>query len=43
MVRDVCFSAREKQVNQRLGACVSRVSRVTGGGVVLASAWRSNR
>jgi vanillate O-demethylase ferredoxin subunit len=35
--RDVFFSAHEKQGNQRLCACVSRV---TGGGVVLDSAWR---
>ena len=35
--RDVFFSAREKRANQRLCACVSRV---TGGGVVLDSAWR---
>ena len=35
--RDVFFSAHEKQTNQRLCACVSRV---TGGGVVLDSAWR---
>ena len=35
--RDVFFSAEEKQHNQRLCACVSRIS---GGGVVLDSAWR---
>ncbi len=35
--RDVFFSAHEKQRNQRLCACVSRVS---GGGVVLDSAYR---
>ena len=37
--RDVFFSAREKQANQRLCVCVSRV---TGGGVVLDSAWRGD-
>ncbi len=37
--RDVFFSAHEKQGNQRLCACVSRV---TGGGVVLDSAWRAD-
>ncbi|MEO8058410.1 MAG: PDR/VanB family oxidoreductase [Burkholderiales bacterium] len=37
--RDVFFSAHEKRANQRLCACVSRVS---GGGVVLDSAWRSD-
>jgi len=36
--RDVFFDAREKQANQRLCACVSRVS--GGGGVVLDSAYR---
>ena len=35
--RDVFFSAHEKQSNQRLCACVSRVH---GGGVVLDSAYR---
>ena len=35
--RDVFFSAHQKQRNQRLCACVSRVS---GGGVVLDSAFR---
>ena len=35
--RDVFFSAHEKQSNQRLCACVSRVC---GGGVVLDSAFR---
>jgi len=35
--RDVFFSAHEKQGNQRLCACVSRVH---GGGVVLDSAYR---
>ena len=35
--RDVFFSAAEKQANGRLCACVSRVS---GGGVVLDTAWR---
>jgi vanillate O-demethylase ferredoxin subunit len=35
--RDVFFSAREKQANRRLCACVSRVS---GGGVVLDSSYR---
>jgi ferredoxin-NADP reductase len=35
--RDVFFSAHEKQANRRLCACVSRIS---GGGVVLDSAWR---
>jgi ferredoxin-NADP reductase len=35
--RDVFFSAHEKQDNRRLCACVSRVS---GGGVVLDSAYR---
>jgi ferredoxin-NADP reductase len=35
--RDVFFSAEEKRENQRLCACVSRVS---GGGVVLDSAYR---
>jgi ferredoxin-NADP reductase len=35
--RDVFFSAHEKAANQRLCACVSRVS---GGGLVLDSAWR---
>ena len=37
--RDVFFSGHEKRANQRLCACVSRVS---GGGVVLDSAWRSD-
>jgi vanillate O-demethylase ferredoxin subunit len=37
--RDVFFSAHEKQANQRLCACVSRV---TGGGVVLDSAFRTD-
>ena len=37
--RDVFFSAHEKQANQRLCACVSRVS---GGGVVLDSAYRTD-
>ena len=35
--RDVFFSAAEKQQNQRLCTCVSRV---VGGGVVIDSAWR---
>jgi vanillate O-demethylase ferredoxin subunit len=35
--RDVFFSPHEKQANERLCACVSRVS---GGGVVLDSAYR---
>ncbi len=35
--RDVFFSAEQKQANQHLCACVSRVS---GGGVVLDSAYR---
>jgi len=35
--RDVFFSAHEKQTNQRVCACVSRVS---GGGLVLDSAYR---
>ena len=35
--RDVFFSAEEKRDNRRLCACVSRVS---GGGIVLDSAWR---
>ena len=35
--RDVFFSAHEKQSNRRLCACVSRV---TGGGVVLDTAYR---
>jgi ferredoxin-NADP reductase len=35
--RDVFFSAHEKQACTRMCACVSRVS---GGGVVLDSAWR---
>jgi len=35
--RDVFFSAHEKQANRRLCACVSRVS---GGGLVLDSAYR---
>ena len=35
--RDVFFSAEQKQANQRLCACVSRIS---GGGVVLDSAYR---
>jgi vanillate O-demethylase ferredoxin subunit len=35
--RDVFFSAHEKQLNQRVCACVSRVS---GGGLVLDSAYR---
>ena len=35
--RDVFFGAHEKQANQRLCACVSRVS---GGGLVLDSAYR---
>jgi ferredoxin-NADP reductase len=35
--RDVFFSSHEKANNQRLCACVSRVS---GGGLVLDSAWR---
>jgi ferredoxin-NADP reductase len=35
--RDVFFSAHEKQSNQRLCACVSRVH---GGGVILDSAYR---
>ena len=35
--RDVFFSAHEKQENRRLCACVSRVS---GGGLVLDSAYR---
>ena len=37
--RDVFFSAHEKRASQRMCACVSRVS---GGGVVLDSAWRSD-
>ena len=37
--RDVFFSAHEKQSNRRLCACVSRVS---GGGLVLDSAYRSD-
>ena len=37
--RDVFFSAHEKRSSQRMCACVSRVS---GGGVVLDSAWRSD-
>jgi vanillate O-demethylase ferredoxin subunit len=37
--RDVFFSAHEKQANQRLCACVSRV---IGGGVVLDSAYRAD-
>ena len=37
--RDVFFSAHEKQSNQRLCACVSRVA---GGGVVLDSAYRAD-
>jgi vanillate O-demethylase ferredoxin subunit len=37
--RDVFFSAHEKAANQRLCACVSRVS---GGGLVLDSAWRAD-
>lgn len=37
--RDVFFSDDEKQAGRRLCACVSRVS---GGGVVLDSAWRSD-
>jgi len=37
--RDVFFSAHEKRGNQRLCACVSRVS---GGGVVLDSAYRAD-
>ena len=37
--RDVFFSAQEKAGNQRLCACVSRVS---GGGLVLDSAWRAD-
>ena len=36
---DVFFSTHQKQANQRLCACVSRV---TGGGVVLDSAWRAD-
>ena len=35
--RDVFFSAHQKQANQRLCACVSRIN---GGGVVLDSAYR---
>jgi len=35
--RDVFFSPHERQSNQRLCACVSRVS---GGGVVLDTAYR---
>jgi vanillate O-demethylase ferredoxin subunit len=35
--RDVFFSGQQKQANQRLCACVSRIS---GGGVVLDSAYR---
>jgi len=35
--RDVFFSAAERQGNQRLCACVSRVR---GGGVVLDTAYR---
>ena len=37
--RDVFFSPHEKQSSQRLCACVSRV---TGGGVVLDSAYRAD-
>jgi len=37
--RDVFFSAHERQSNQRLCACVSRVN---GGGVVLDTAYRSD-
>jgi ferredoxin len=37
--RDVFFSAHEKQGNQRVCACVSRV---TGGGVVLDTAYRAD-
>ena len=37
--RDVFFSTHQKQANQRLCACVSRVA---GGGVVLDSAWRTD-
>jgi ferredoxin len=37
--RDVFFSAHEKQTDQRLCACVSRVA---GGGVVLDSAYRAD-
>ena len=37
--RDVFFSAHEKRAGRRMCACVSRVS---GGGVVLDSAWRSD-
>jgi vanillate O-demethylase ferredoxin subunit len=37
--RDVFFSAPEKAANRRLCACVSRVS---GGGVVLDSAYRGD-
>jgi vanillate O-demethylase ferredoxin subunit len=36
-LRDVFFSARERAVNRRACACVSRVS---GGGLVLDSAYR---
>jgi ferredoxin-NADP reductase len=38
--RDVFFSAHEHQSNQRLCACVSRVS---GGGVVLDTAYRADQ
>jgi len=37
--RDVFFSPHEQQANQRLCACVSRIS---GGGVVLDTAYRSD-
>jgi len=37
--RDVFFSAAEKRENRRLCACVSRVS---GGGIVIDSAWRAD-
>ena len=37
--RDVFFSAEEKRSNRRVCACVSRVS---GGGLVLDSAWRAD-
>lgn len=37
--RDVFFSSHQKQANQKLCACVSRIS---GGGVVLDSAYRAD-
>ena len=38
--RDVFMSAAEKQRNDRLCACVSRVA---GGGIIIDSAWRPDR